>query len=103
MNDKLLGLLGIARRGSNLAIGFEMCSEAVEKNRAKLIIVASDTAQRTEKELKFKTNGKDIEAVRISADKYSLSRAIGTSAGAVALCDEGFAKRASELINQGGN
>ena len=27
MNDKLLGLLGIARRGSNLAIGFEMCSE----------------------------------------------------------------------------
>ena len=92
MNDKLLGLLGIARRGGKLMIGFEMCSEAIEKSRAKLIIVASDTA-----------GERPVEIIRISADKFNLSKAIGTSAGVIAVCDEGFAKRASELINQGGN
>lgn len=103
MDDKLLGLLGIARKGGKLMIGFEMCSEAIEKSRAKLIIVASDTAKRTEKELRFKAGERPVEIIRISADKFNLSRAIGTSAGVIAVCDEGFAKRASELINQGGN
>ena len=84
MNDKLLGFSELQGEEAILQSGLK-CARSRGENRAKLIIVASDTAQRTEKELKFKTNGKDIEVVRISADKYSLSRAIGTSAGAVAL------------------
>ena len=103
MNDKLLGLLGIARRSGNLKIGFEACDEAIKNGKAKLVLVASDTAARTEKELRFSAKEKSIDIIRIDADKFTLSSAIGMSAGVVATCEEGFSKRATELINQGGN
>lgn len=103
MNDKLLGLLGIARRSGNLKIGFEECNEAIKAGKAKLVLVASDTAARTEKELVFSARQKPTEIIRADFDKFRLSSAIGTSAGVVATCDQGFAKRATELINQGGN
>ena len=60
MNDKLLGLLGIARRSGNLKIGFEACDEAIKNGKAKLVLVASDTAARTEKELRFSAKEKPI-------------------------------------------
>ena len=72
MNDKLLGLLGIARRSGNLKIGFEACDEAIKNGKAKLVLVASDTAARTEKELRFSAKEKPIDIIRIDADKFKM-------------------------------
>ncbi len=103
MNDKILGLLGLARRAGRLQIGFEASAEAVEKGKSKLLILASDTAQRTEKELRFLSRDKEIDIIRIENTKAELSKAVGTSVGALAVCDENFAERVKELCVQGGN
>lgn len=101
MNDKLLSLLGMCRRAGKLEIGFAKTAEAIEKHKAFLVILAADTAPRTEKEVRFK--GKDAVPVeRIPHSAQDLSRAIGTSASTVSVTDEGFASRALLLIHNGG-
>lgn len=101
MNDKLLSLLGMCRRAGKMEIGFAKTAEAIEKGKACLVIVAADTAARTEKEVRFK--GKDrIPVARISHSAEILSHAIGVQAGTIALTDEGFAKQALFLIDNGG-
>ena len=103
MNPKLLNLIGMARRAGCLEIGFEAAAEAIRKNKASLVLIASDTAARTEKELRFHCKDKKIEVLRLVFTKFELSNAIGAQAGAVAICDKGFEKRAKELLSQGGN
>lgn len=47
MNDKALGLLGIANKGGNIAIGEEPVGEAARAGKARLIILASNAADHT--------------------------------------------------------
>lgn len=101
MNDKLLSLLGMCRRAGKLAPGFEKAAEAIEKHKAALILIASDTAPRTEKEIRFKSDN-SVTVIRLTVNRETLSHAIGTSAGTVAVTDEGFATQAKLLIHQGG-
>ncbi|MBQ6819306.1 MAG: ribosomal L7Ae/L30e/S12e/Gadd45 family protein [Clostridia bacterium] len=101
MNDKLLSLLGMCRRAGRLEIGFAKTADAIENGKACLVIVAADTAARTEKEVRFK--GKDqIPLRRIPHSAQDLSHAIGVQAGTVTLTDDGFAKQALFLIDNGG-
>ncbi len=101
MNDKLLSLLGMCRRAGKMEIGFAKTVDAIESGKACLVIIATDTAARTEKEVRFK--GKErIPVARISHSAETLSHAIGVQAGTIALTDEGFAKQALLLIDNGG-
>lgn len=47
MKDKALGLLGIARKGGNVAVGEEPVGAAARDGKARLIILASDAADHT--------------------------------------------------------
>ena len=47
MNDRLLSLLGIARRAGKLTMGFDPVAEDVAKHKAKLVLTASDLSERT--------------------------------------------------------
>ena len=97
MNNKLLSLLGMCRRAGKLTIGYEKTKELFPKNKVYLVLVAADTAARTEKELRFHANS-NLPVIRLEATKEHLSHAIGVSAGVVGITDEGFAKQV-ELLN----
>ena len=101
MNDKLLSLLGMCRRAGKLEIGFAKSVEAILNGKACLVLVAQDIAQRTEKEVRFKSRER-VPVVRIPRSLEEVSHAIGVSAGTIALTDEGFAKQALHLIDDGG-
>ncbi len=101
MNDKLLSLLGMCRRAGRLEAGFTKTAEAIEKGKACLVLVAADTAPRTEKEARFKAQNQ-ISVVRVSQKSQELSHAIGIKATVVTITDEGFAKQALRLIDNGG-
>ena len=45
MTDNALSLLGLALRGSNLAVGEEPVEEACKTRRAKLVLTARDAAE----------------------------------------------------------
>lgn len=101
MNDPLLSLLGMSRRAGKLVIGAQHATEALAKGKARLILVSSDAAPRTEKELRF--HSKDtVPVLRLTQTREQISQAIGTNAGTVAMTDDGMAARAVLLIN-GGN
>ncbi len=101
MNNKLLSLLGMCRKAGKLTVGYEKTVELVKKQKLFLVLVAADTAPRTEKELRFHGNS-TLPVVRLAETKEELSRAIGTAAGVVGITQEGFAKQAKLLISQGG-
>ena len=47
INNKICGLLGLARRAGKLTFGTEACLQEIDKNRVNLIIIATDAAERT--------------------------------------------------------
>lgn len=89
--DKILSLLGLAKKAGKLKSG-EFCVETeLKKGRAKLVIVAGDASDNSQK------NYKDMCAYRkvpifTYSDKEALGACIGTEErAAVVLLDEGFA------------
>ena len=91
--DKLLSLLGLARRAGRLEAGFDACAGAARAKRAALLIAARDVSEKTFKNLRYEAERAGIPAVRLpAADMEQLGRACGVRAGVVALTDQGFAK-----------
>ena len=56
MNDRALGLLGIARRASALSLGHDAALSSVKEGRASVCILASDQRCGRNLEDRFKRN-----------------------------------------------
>lgn len=99
MNDRqILSYLGLARKAGKLAVGFAASKEACLKQKAKFVVIASDISQKSEKEIRF-FSGKRCFVERIDATIEEVSSSIGTKAGIVAVCDEGFANALAKCID----
>lgn len=99
MNDKSLSLLGLARRAGRLAIGFDAVSDSIKRKKARLVLIACDISQKTEKELVFLGQNSDITIKRIKHDITELSHAIGARAGTVSVNDSGFADALLKVLS----
>ena len=91
MNDRLLGMIGLAVRAGKVSFGVFMTEKALDEGRAKLVIAASDMGQSNRRRIENKCKEWDVPLIFYS-DKISLSRAAGKKDMPVAgICDEGFA------------
>lgn len=90
MNDPVLSRLGIARKAGKLSLGTEVVKTALQKNISKLVLVSYEISSKTEKELRFKSNG--ISVMRIPYTIFNISNAVGVKAGIVSVNDNGFAE-----------
>ena len=50
MDDKALGLLGIARRAGRLSLGHDAAKGAVLAGKARLCLISADASERLERE-----------------------------------------------------
>lgn len=92
MNDRLLGLLGLAVRAGKVVFGVFMTEKALDEGRAELVIAAEDMGASNRRRIENKCKEWDVKLIFYS-DKASLSRAAGKKDMPVAaVCDEGFAK-----------
>ncbi len=92
MNDRLLGLFGLAVRAGKVAFGVFMTEKALDEGRAELVIAAEDIGASNRRRIENKCNEWDVKLIFYS-DKASISRAAGKKDMPVAaVCDEGFAK-----------
>ena len=90
MNDRLLGMLGMAVRAGKVSFGVFMTEKALDEGRAHLVIAAEDTGASNRRKIEGKCQMCDAKLIFYS-DKESLSRAIGKKdVPVVAVCDEGF-------------
>lgn len=49
MNEKFLGMLGMAKRAGKVSSGEAVCSKAIKNGEARLVIIASDASENTKK------------------------------------------------------
>ena len=93
MNNKLCGLIGIARRSGHILIGFDAVRAALLAGKTQLILLASDCSPKTEKELRFAAEGKTCPVVKVEADKDAFTAALGMQkpVAVIATDDRGFA------------
>lgn len=98
MANKYLNMLGLAYRARKLSMGEDVILKDIQAKRAKLVLIANDIGTRTKKKLIDKCNSYDVP-FNIVDDRMTLGNAVGKPARvAVAILDEGFAKKLQSLL-----
>lgn len=100
MNDGALTILGFARKAGKLSCGFCAVVEVIKKKKSKLVILACDISEKSEKEIRFAA-ANNVTVQRVSYGIEQLSSAVGKQAGIFSVNDDGFAQSFLKCI--GGN
>lgn len=101
MPNKLIGLIGIARRAGHTVVGFDAVRAAILNGKAQCVLLASDCSPKTEKELTFAAAEHPCPILSVPADKATLAAALGLQkpVAAVATDDRGFATAMQKAID----
>ncbi len=101
MLEKALSLLAISQKGGNLEIGEEPVGAVARGGTARLIILAADAADHTQRRARSFAAAHQTPLVSIDADKAALGAKLGRSAVAMAaLTDIFLAKAFLECLDQ---
>ena len=92
-NQRVFGLLGLCMKSGAIAFGTESCQDLIQKNKLKLVIVASDASDRTKRNFNFLCNKNNINFLEF-ASIDELSKCIGKKNKAV------FGIKNESLANQ---
>lgn len=102
MNERIAGILGIARRAGRVQIGFDAVVGAIKTDKVKLVLLASDLSPKTDKEWRYAIRDKRVSALTLPLTKEELGNAFGLHkpVGLAATDDEGFAARLRSLTTE---
>ena len=100
-NNKLFGMLGLATKAGKVTFGTEASIECINKKKAKLVIIATDSSEKTKKNFEFLCQKNEIP-IYIYETIENLSKAIGNKNKAI-ICikDKNFADNISKIISGG--
>ena len=98
MKNKVLTLIGFAKKCGKAFSGEEITLEKIKSKKAKIVFIASDASGNTAKRLRDKANYRGIVICDIFS-RDELGKAIGEQER-VSICinDKGFAKAIMELL-----
>ena len=97
--DKVLSLLGLAKKAGRLEAGEEPVGAAARARDARVILLASDAADNTMRRAKHFAEAGACLCTVIPATKDELGRAVGRSSCAMlAVTDIGFAEAAAKKL-----
>ena len=101
INNRVCGLLGLATRAGKTVLGREACMQAIEKKKIKLLIIATDAADRTKMNFKNICSKSNVPIIEyLSSDE--LSKSIGQNNKAVVgIKDTNFSNEIIKIINGG--
>lgn len=102
LKDKVLSMLGLARRAGKLSMGHDMAEQAVKKGKAKLIFFCSDVSPRLidEFEKKSEVQKYNIPVLKTDITMNEIHYSAGYKAGVITINDENFSKRIITLSEQ---
>lgn len=101
MNERALGLLGIAQKGGKIEIGEEPVGASARTGKARLIILAADAAGHTVRRANAYAALHRSPILTVDGDKDTLGRVFGrTSVAMLALTDVFLAKRFLETLGE---
>ena len=99
--DKLLSLLGLARRAGRMTLGFDAVCASVQKKESKLILAAEDVSDGTMRKLRNRLSECEIDIRGIPYSLEQINAAIGKPVRLISINDSGFAGRFIELLQTG--
>ena len=101
VNNRICGLVGLARRAGKISFGTEACMKDIEKNRIKLIIIAKDAAERSKVNFNNICNNKKIPIFEVLSIE-EISNAIGqANKSVIGIKDINFSNEIIKIINGG--
>lgn len=90
--DKILGMIGLARRARSAITGAEICEAAVRSGKARLVIIAEDMSDGGRKAITDVCSYYKVKYIEYGT-KQQLGKATGADERAVvAICDSGLAR-----------
>ncbi|RAL26332.1 YlxQ family RNA-binding protein [Thermoflavimicrobium daqui] len=96
--NKLLNTLGLAMRAGKIISGEDLVIREIRSKKAKIVILATDTARNTEKKISDKCQFYQVPMIRFGT-RQELGNAIGkTERVVIAVTDFGFAKMIQQLV-----
>ena len=100
MNDKIVGMLGLAMRAGKLVVGMEQVSLAIAKGRVFLVIASTEASAGTKKKLRTKCEFYGVKLINLDIEIGELGRILGKTyaPACVGVTDENFVKALEKLI-----
>lgn len=98
MDKKFLSILGLARRAGKLSLGFDAVCVSLTKRKARLVLIASDTSEKTAGRITPKCGLSGAQYYNIPFTMDEIGIAVGKRIGVLSIDDKGFAQRISEMI-----
>ena len=92
MQDKLLSMLGMAKKAGKLTEGYDLAVQAIRGGNAMLAVSAEDVSDKTFKNLKYEADKAGVPIAKLQISMKELGEACKTRAGVMALVDKGFAQ-----------
>lgn len=97
--QKLLNLLGLARRAGKLVTGEDLVLGAIRNGKASLVFFAADGGQSSLKKFSNKTTSYNVPFTT-SLTRIEIGDATGLARSVIAVADRGFAKKMREYLNK---
>ena len=102
MKDKVIALLGLARRANKTILG-ETILQVLSQDKVKFILIASDASAKTQERYLKKCHYYQIK-YSLDFDSDELAAAIGrNNVKTIGIVDEGFAKAINKELEGGCN
>lgn len=96
MNDKIYSMIGIARKGGKIAIGYDVTCSEIEKGKSDLVLIALDASDKTKKNVQFFCNKYNCKYIEYG-EKELLGKSLGRKmVGVLSISDKNIA---SYLLN----
>ena len=101
MRSKLESYMGFAAKSGNVVSGTFACTDAMRRGRARLLIIAEDTAEGTKRKLCGEADKIKVP-VRVYGRSDDLSRMVGKTGRSIfVIKDDNLAKVIDEQIEEG--
>ncbi|WP_294752317.1 ribosomal L7Ae/L30e/S12e/Gadd45 family protein [uncultured Ruminococcus sp.] len=97
---RTINLLGICLRAGKAVKGFDSAVEAAKNGLAHCILTASDTSEKTRKEVGFYCEKFGIKHLPADVSKSEIGRLCGKETGVIAVTDKGFSDGFEKIISE---
>ena len=79
-------------------MGMDPSKDACENFKAKCVVVTKDISPKSLKEIKYVCDNKGIPVLRVDSTMDEIWEALGRKAVVLAVCDTGFSKKLSQML-----
>lgn len=101
-NNKLLSMLGLAKKAGKLSLGHDAVMESIARGKAQAVILAADASDRLEREMKREIAFQNSMAtlIRTKHTMAEIGTALPHKVGVVSVNDASFAQAVLKIFEE---